>query len=126
MVEIIRRLIIAGISIGVIAGNSDQITQLFDDTVAVSRQIATAGDMRSISIMLDYTYLKKGRLPPADKFADWLADSFKENDLKALQADHWGNPLVYEVSGDRHMYTLISAGPDGISGTEDDMRKTGP
>jgi general secretion pathway protein G len=126
MVEIIRRLIIAGISIGVIAGNSDRITKLYDDTVAVSRQIATAGDMRSISIMLDYAYLKKGRLPPADHFAEWLADNFKENDLKALQADHWGNPLVYEVSGNRKIYTLISAGPDGIPGTEDDIKKTGP
>ncbi|MBE9570436.1 MAG: hypothetical protein IMF11_07410, partial [Proteobacteria bacterium] len=45
MIEIIRRLLIAGIALGAIAGNSDEIEKFFDDTVAVTQQICTAGDM---------------------------------------------------------------------------------
>jgi general secretion pathway protein G len=40
----------------------------------------------------------------------------KDTDLK----DAWGNDILYEKSGSRE-YKVISAGPDGSSGTEDDI-----
>ncbi len=126
MVEIIRRLIMGGITLGLIAGNSDSIMQFYDETTAMARQVATAGDMRTISLMLDYEYLKKGRLPTEKRFERWLEQNFKENEQKAVMVDHWGNDMVYLLSRDGKAYTLQSPGPDGLIGTEDDMTRTGP
>ena len=126
MVEIIRRLIIGGITLGVIAGNSDNILQFYDETVAMSRQIATAGDMRTISLMLDYHYLKKGRLPTGRNFDKWLENNFKENTLKTVMTDHWGNPMTYTISKNKKQYVLISSGPDGIFDNDDDLKRSGP
>ena len=126
MIEIIRRLIAGGITLGLIVGNSENIMKFYDDTVIMSRQIATAGDLRSISIMLDYTYMKKNRLPQSDKFRIWMKRNFKENNLKDLMIDHWGNRLIYQSSEKDKTYVLISLGPDGVLDTKDDMRRTGP
>ena len=126
MVEIIRRLIAGSITLGIIAGNSGNIMEFYDETVAMSRQIATAGDLRSISIMLDYMYLKKGRLPGSDKFETWMEKNFKESNLKKLVTDHWGNTLIYRSSKTDKTYVLISPGPDGVLDTKDDLRRTGP
>jgi general secretion pathway protein G len=70
--------------------------------------------------------MKKGRLPAPDRFEQWLETNFKENDLKDLATDHWGNKLVYTSSKKDKTYSLISMGPDGILDTEDDMIRTGP
>jgi hypothetical protein len=35
--------------------------------------------------------------------------------------DSWGHKFVYELKGSN--YTLLSLGPDGVSGTGDDIRK---
>jgi len=126
MVEIIRQLIAGSIALGVIVGNSGNIMEFYDETVAMARQVATAGDLRSITTMLDYSYMKKGRLPRPDRFETWMVKNFKENDLKDLMTDHWGNRLVYESSKKDKTYVLISLGPDGILDTPDDMRRTGP
>ena len=126
MVEIVRRFLVAAISLGVIAGNSDNIARFFDDTVALGQKVATAGDLRSISIMLDYEMMRYGRYPRTGDFAAWMALRFKENQLKSLTTDHWGHELVYEASPDRKRYRLFSFGPDGVAGTSDDMTHTGP
>ena len=126
MVEIIRQLIAGSIALGLIVGNSGNIMEFYDETVAMARQVATAGDLRSITTMLDYSYMKKGRLPRPDRFEIWMVRNFKENNLKDLMTDHWGNRLVYESSKKDKTYVLISLGPDGILDTPDDMRRTGP
>ncbi|WDP85781.1 MAG: type II secretion system protein GspG [Desulfobacter sp.] len=126
MVEIIRQLIAGSIALGIIVGNADNIMEFYDETVAMSRQIATAGDLRSITIMLDYSYMTKGRLPQPHRFEAWMEKNFKENDLKDIMTDHWGNRLVYQSSKKDKAYLLISLGPDGILDTPDDMRRTGP
>lgn len=126
MVEIIRRLIMGAITLGLIAGNSDSILEFYDETVAMARQVATAADLRTISLMLDYEYMKKGRLPKERHFERWLAQNFKENEFKQVMVDHWGNPMTYERSRDAKTYALLSPGPDGVAGTNDDIRRTGP
>lgn len=115
-----------GITLGLIAGNSDSILSFYDETVAMTRQVATAGDMRTISLMLDYEYMKKGRLPKESRFDAWLAANFKENTLKEVMTDHWGNPMVYLTSRDKKHYVLQSSGPDGIMDTDDDLKRSGP
>ncbi len=126
MIELLRRLFVAGIVLGAIAGNSDEIKKFFDDTVAVTQQIATAGDMRSISMMLDHEFLRHGRYPKTEHFERWMKKNFKKNDLKPLTFDHWGNEFIYTATREQKRYTLISCGPDGIKGTEDDIKITGP
>ncbi|MBW1741273.1 MAG: type II secretion system protein GspG [Deltaproteobacteria bacterium] len=126
MHTLIIKLLAAGITLGIIAGNSDEIIKFFNDTETVAQQIATAGDMRSISTMLDYEFIRRGRYPRTEHFERWMGEKFKENDLKPLTQDHWGYELVYRATKDQKKYTLISLGPDGIEGTEDDIRITGP
>jgi len=125
MIDIMRRLLVGGIAIGVIVANSDEVTRFFDETVAMTQLIATAGDMRSIGNMLDYEYMKKGRFPTSEAFESWMARTFAENNLKPLDEDHWGTPYLYETTG-RHAYRLRSAGPDKIMGSFDDLIRTGP
>ncbi len=126
MFEIFRRLLIAGISIGAIAGNSDEIMNFFDNTVAASQSLATAADLRSISNMLDYEYMKKGRYPGTDNFIPWMQTAFKENPAAQLGFDHWGTPLRYQATDNRKAYILVSAGSDMLFETSDDMKYTGP
>jgi len=103
-----------------------QMQQIFDDCILAGQQIATAGDLRSMSTMLDVYYLKHGNYPAEDRFEQWLASTFKESQLKGLTHDHWGNPYVYTVSQRRKAFLLQSSGADGRIGTADDMHVTGP
>lgn len=38
--------------------------------------------------------------------------------------DPWGHPLVYEAGGADLGFDLVSPGPDGVAGTDDDIRLT--
>lgn len=126
MVELFRRLIVLGIASGIIIGNSDEIQNFVDEIVEYAAVVATSGDMKTISGMLDYYYLKKGRYPSEKKFLDWLNKNFKENNLKNNGDDHWNNPLIYKTENKNKTYRLISTGSDGIAGTKDDMEISGP
>lgn len=113
-------------ALGSFAVGPEKIKEIFDTTVAASQQIATAGDLRSMSNMLDYEYLRKGRYPREERFNDWLSATFKEDNLKDMETDHWGNPYIYRTDKTFRHYTLTSPGPDGIAGTRDDLRISGP
>lgn len=126
MIEVIRRLLVAGLTIGVIAGNADEITRFYDETVAQAQHLATAADLRSISNMLDYELMKRGRYPRNRDFENWLERTFKESPGGELGRDHWGNQLIYKVDHSRKGFSLVSKGPDGLAGTADDLLVTGP
>nr|WP_319393851.1 type II secretion system protein GspG [uncultured Desulfobacter sp.] len=102
------------------------MSALFKDTLAAAQQVSTAGDLKSISTMLDASYVMDRRLPAEEDFEKWLGMTFKENHIKDLRVDHWGNPLSYTVLKKNRRYQLRSLGPDGIENTDDDMVKTGP
>ncbi len=126
MVDIIRRLIVAGMALSLIAGNADQVIEFYDETVDHARHLATASDLRSIGNMLDYHYMRRGRYPRNDRFAQWLGQNFKENPVHTLGLDHWYQPLVYQADAGGKTFSLVSAGPDGFINTTDDLRITGP
>ena len=126
MVEIIRRLIVAGLALGVIAGNADKITEFYDQTVEHARHLATAADLRSISNMLDYHFMRTGRYPRSKDFLPWMRVNFKESPVHALGVDHWDNPLIYQPGAKQKTFVLLSKGPDGTMNTADDLRVTGP
>ena len=41
--------------------------------------------------------------------------------LKRILIDPWGNPFIYRCPGEIGLIDIISCGPDGIEGTEDDI-----
>jgi general secretion pathway protein G len=126
MIEVIRRLLVAGLTVGVIAGNADEITRFYDETVAHAQHLATAADLRSISNMLDYEFMKRGRYPRNQDFEIWMERTFKESPGGELGRDHWGNQLIYKADISRKRFLLASKGPDGLAGTADDLLVTGP
>lgn len=104
----------------------DKMKSIFNDSVEAAQQVCTAGDLHSMSVMLDATYIMDRELPSAIEFSIWLDDTFKENNVKSLSVDHWGNDYLYTVDKAQRNYQLRSAGPDGILNNDDDMVKTGP
>ena len=103
-----------------------QLRQVFDDSVLAAQQVATAGDLHSMSVMLDAGYIMNRSLPEEEAFAGWLADTFKENNVKELAVDHWGTAYRYTLVANRRGYQLRSAGADTVFETADDMVKSGP
>jgi hypothetical protein len=126
MIELARRFIIVAMSLGVIAGNSDEFKRLFEDAASMGRQIASAGDLRTIGQMLDYEYMKKGRYPSEKAFPEWMTSSLRESTGRNIHKDHWGNLLVYETGAGGKSFRLTSTGKDGIKGTPDDISYRGP
>lgn len=51
--------------------------------------------------------------------------SFAGGYIKRLPADPWGNDYVLVNPGEHGAYDLLSAGPDGEMGTEDDITNWG-
>lgn len=111
---------------GVLTDAPEQLLSFYGEVVATGQELATAGDLRSMSNMLDYEYLRRGRYPREKAFPAWLEKAFKENPGKSLLQDHWGRPYVYRVAADQSSYVLFSLGPDGREGSADDLRITGP
>ncbi len=103
-----------------------QMKDVFTESIEAAQQVCTAGDLKSMSVMLDAGWVMDRRLPEEKDFKAWMAETFKENNVKELSEDHWGNAYVYAVSDDRRSYVIRSNGPDGEFDTEDDMAVSGP
>lgn len=104
----------------------ERLAGAFEEIMETTRQVCTAGDLHSISVMLDAKYVLDRKLPAEEEFGSWMQETFKENNVKDLAADHWGSRYIYKLSADGRSYRLISAGNDGRFGTDDDMTKSGP
>ncbi len=126
MISIAKGLIGTALSLGIIVGNQDEIEAFFNDVIDETQRITTAGDLRTISNMLDYHYIRKGRYPSEKRFAKWLQQNTKENNIRSVLDDNWGNSFLYATSGKNKKFTLISKGKDGELNTDDDMYVTGP
>ncbi|TWI76713.1 general secretion pathway protein G [Desulfobotulus alkaliphilus] len=126
MIDILQRLVLAAAVSGAIALNMDEIQGFYEETMTASQRVTAAGDLRSISIMLDYEFMQSGRYPSERNFERWLQQRFQENELRELNRDQWGNTYRYSTGPDRRSFVLASAGPDGEFDTEDDMIRTGP
>lgn len=117
------------LTVGIMASFTDlpeKVEEIIDDSILAGQQIATAGDLRTMSIMLDAHYFKRGRYPREEKFEQWLTDTFRESHPKELSRDHWGNLYLYSAPGNGKSFLLVSLGQDGIENTEDDMKVSGP
>lgn len=104
----------------------EHLSMIYDDSVLAAQQALTAGDLRTMAVMLDARYVMDRSLPGETDFTIWLTTTFKENNVKDLQHDHWGTKYLYKVDKKRRSYQLISAGADKVFGSEDDLVKSGP
>jgi len=110
--------ILAALVIPKIAGTSEH-----------SREVAAYTDIHSgIKAALDHFEIDNGYYPkslndlivaPSDA-KHWAGPYF---DPPQLPVDPWGNPYIYYYPSKRNQptYDLLSAGPDGKEGTDDDI-----
>ena len=122
LVEMLLVLVIlatlAAIVIPKMAGRSQQ-----------AKVTAAASQISSFELALDQFEVDNGYYPKSGNLNDLLeqpanAPGWKGPYLsKGIPQDPWGNPYVYEYPGKHRAngYDLLSAGPDGRSGTEDDL-----
>ncbi len=110
--------ILAALVIPKIAGKSEQ-----------ARQTAAAADIKGgIKSALDNYNVDMGFYPaslqdllqPPRNAKNWHGPYF---DPPSIPQDPWGNPYLYAYPGKHNAtgYDLWSAGPDGKSGTQDDI-----
>ena len=108
-------------ALGFVATNPEHIERHYDEIKAETQVLINKMDMYYITMMLEYTYLRKGRYPADYDFPDWMVENFKENPLRELVVDSWGTPFGYVTLDERKKYRLMSAGPDALRGTDDDI-----
>ena len=95
-----------------------------------ARVTAAQTEISSIELALDAFEIDNGFYP---RGKDGLDSLFTEPDdatnwrgpylRKPVTNDPWGNPYIYEAPGSHNEsgYDLMSAGPDGRTGSEDDI-----
>ena len=122
LVEMLLVLVIlatlAAIVIPKMAGRSQQ-----------AKVTAAASDISNVEMALDAFEVDNGYYPKTGGLNDLInppanATGWKGPYLKkGVPPDPWGNPYIYEYPG-KHTpngYDLMSAGPDGRAGTDDDL-----
>ena len=80
----------------------------------IGKRIAP-GRLEAMADQLDVRLGRAEGLP--ERFDGWL-----RRDYSSSEEDPWGN--IYYLETGRRDYTVGSMGPDGIQGTEDDIRVT--
>jgi general secretion pathway protein G len=122
LIELLLVLVILGILAAIVvpkfAGRTEQAR-----LTAAQTQISSF-DTALSAFEVDNGYYPKGKgglqdlvQPPRD------AQNWKGPYLKDVPKDPWNNDYIYEYPGRRNAnsYDLSSAGPDGKSGTDDDI-----
>ncbi|MBI1841719.1 MAG: type II secretion system major pseudopilin GspG [Verrucomicrobia bacterium] len=123
LIELLLVLVILGILAGIVipkfAGRTEQAR-----TTAAQSQISTFGTALD-AFEVDMGYYPRGKNglrdlvdPPRDA-ANWKGPYMKND----IPNDPWGNPYIYEYPGKRNAksYDLMSMGPDGRVGGDDDI-----
>lgn len=79
---------------------------------------ATRGEMRAMARDLEQR-VNTGRPIPTNRqeFETWLANNYQAGDSRT---DSWGN--LYELERWADSFAVVSPGPDGEVGTDDDIR----
>ncbi len=122
LIEILLVIVIVGIMAGML------VTRLSGRSQE-ARVTRAQSDIRgSLSLALDLFEQDTGRYPSTNEGLDVLVEDpglmgWKGPYLKSgIKPDPWGNAYEYECDSSNTMvYTLMSMGPDGAAGTEDDV-----
>jgi general secretion pathway protein G len=89
---------------------------------------AAQSQISSMELALDAFEVDNGYYPKSGALGDLAeapagASNWKGPYLKKVPLDPWGNPYTYEYPGKHNPtgYDLLSPGPDGRAGTDDDI-----
>jgi general secretion pathway protein G len=89
---------------------------------------AAASQISSFELALDQFEVDNGYYPKSGALIELTeapanASNWKGPYLKNVPLDPWGNPYTYEYPGkhNANSYDILSNGPDGRSGTDDDI-----
>lgn len=123
LIELLLVLVILGILAAIVVPKFSGRTEQARETAART-QIATFGTALD-SFEVDVGYYPKGRNGLNDLFTqprdaqNWRGPYIKNE----IPKDPWQNDYVYECPGKNNTssYDLLSMGPDGRAGTEDDI-----
>ncbi len=123
LIELLLVLVILGILAAIVVPKFSGRTEQARETAART-QIATFGTALD-SFEVDVGYYPKGRNGLGDLFTqprdaqNWRGPYIKNE----IPKDPWQNDYVYECPGKNNpsSYDLLSMGPDGRAGTEDDI-----
>ena len=121
LVEMLLVLVIlatlAAIVIPKMAGRSQQ-----------AKVTAAQTQISSFKGALDAYEVDTGAYPKGGNLGELVSSNVQNNHapyLDHIPADPWGNNYQYDYPGKHGTYDLISAGPDGRMGTEDDINNWG-
>ncbi len=121
LIELIVVLVILGLLAAVVA------PRVYDKLAKGKEQIAKI-QIKELEGGLQLFSFDMGRYPTTSEGLDALvhnpsnADSWKGPYLgKDVPKDPWGKPYIYRCPGQHGDYEILSCGPDGVEGGEDDI-----
>jgi len=122
LVELLLVLVILGALAAIVVPKFAGRTQQAKETQAITQISAFETALNSFEV--DNGYYPQGSdglselINPPKNASNWRGPYIKE-----LPNDPWGNPYIYENPGKVNTsgFDIISAGPDGRPGTEDDI-----
>jgi type II secretion system (T2SS) protein G len=83
----------------------------------------TRMEMGEMAGALDAEYASTDRYPAPEAFRDFVRHWVRPNSTHDPYYDRWHHAYRYRVDGAR--YEILSCGPDGECGTDDDVRRPG-
>jgi general secretion pathway protein G len=123
LIELLLVLVILGILAAVIVPK-------FTRRSEQARITAARTDIANLEVALDMFEVDTGRYPTTDEglkildeepadLPDWHGPYIS----RGIPTDPWGHPYIYRQPGDHNTdgYDLLSYGPDGQEGTDDDI-----
>ncbi len=117
----VTKLGIASLVIGGIALQTDVVQEPVTDLVDWAQSAVVQAEVDGMAKMVYMDYVACGELPRSSELASFL----RRNSTTVPGAnrdparDHWGNFIILERGGSG--FSLVSAGPDGIYGNDDDV-----
>ena len=115
LLEIMVVIVIIGVLASLVVPNLMGNKEKADKQKAVS-------DIVALENALDMYKLDNHHYPTTNQGLESLVET---PTLPPLAADPWGNDYVLVNPGEHGAYDLLSAGPDGEMGTEDDITNWG-
>jgi general secretion pathway protein G len=113
-------LILVTVIIGILAG---AVVLSFGGRISETQVRRAKMDIRNYGVAV-----KEYALDNNEEYPKSLNDlvSGKRNYVDEIQPDPWGNPYIYTPPTDimKSDYKIISAGPDGVPGNDDDVTTT--
>tara|TARA_Y100001968_G_scaffold131094_1_gene119655 strand:+ start:324 stop:710 length:387 start_codon:yes stop_codon:yes gene_type:complete len=121
-VSALARLVPLAISAGFVATHGEEIQELMDDSMDLTRQVAAKSELNNIrksviqGIAMDQVGLD---LHQGSRFSDFIRQELVAAEGGDSARDPWDE--LYQIRRNRDSYEMFSKGPDGRSDTDDDI-----